>query len=453
MVKLLRKNKIVAPTPAGAGKKQAAEPERPGLHWQMDPDESLSDWTIEILAAGKVHGCYHVHKAIVAVGAKKSQYFYQLIRSDNFQESKTNTSRIELEPLAAEAFPVLLDYQYSWSDELQITDENAAALRYLAEYLGIHHLRDRAERFQIDNLDFTNCVMYYSHAKLFHDESIIQLIAKVCCNMLDAVELDSPLLEIPDEKLWVAILKENLGKECPHLSNIVLKFCTLHPECVNAETFSSLTEESVMPVVALEAAMPLMKLEMANRTPDEAIKLTSLQKRCVTALALSWKHLNTPNLEKDLAKLNPLVASYALTQAIENAKAELLKVGESILPEAIFVSGAGTESVNGLYVRTECYGPDGAPRFAKSGMWHGNPFRYDLCCCLMLSGKMSWFISIQDSVAPGTCNDIDFYQAKSTAEGNPKLPPTRNWTAATYGEEPTPTIEFRFVDGTFEMGD
>lgn len=452
-MKLVRKKKIVAPFSANAGKNHSTEPgESQGLHWQMDPDESLSDWTIEILVAGKVHGCYHIHKAMVAVGTKKSNYFARLFRNENFQESKTSTSCIELEPLAAEAFPVLLDYQYSWSDELRITDENAAALKNLAEYFEIHRLRDQAAQFQIDNIDLTNCVMYYKHGKLFHDESIIHIIGKFCSSMLDAIELDSPLLEIPDEKLWIVIVKENQGKECPHLSNIVLKFCTLHPECVNAETFSILTGESVLPIVAFEAALPLMELEMDKLPLDEAIKLTSLKKRCVAALALSWKYLNTLNLEKDLAKLNPLVISYALSQAIENAKAELLKAGENILPQAIVVSGAGTECVNGLYLRTECYGEDGAPRFAMSGMWRGNPVRYDLCCCRMLTGKMSWFITIQDSVTPGTCRDIDFYQAKSAAEGNPKLPPTQNWVALTYGEEPTPTIEFRFVD-TFELGD
>ena len=84
--------------------------------WRLDPETSLSDWTIEIVAMENDDGnesthVYHVHKQNLAVGPRSSQYFAQLFRNGGrFAESQTSTSRIPLHPLAAEHFEALLDY-------------------------------------------------------------------------------------------------------------------------------------------------------------------------------------------------------------------------------------------------------------------------------------------------------------------------------------------------------
>jgi hypothetical protein len=88
-------------------------PEEAVLCWKMDPTKSLSDWTIEIVSKpnGKTRvDTYHCHKNILAVGPRHSEYFAHLLQSgDRFTEGQSNTSRIELETLAAQTFPVLLD--------------------------------------------------------------------------------------------------------------------------------------------------------------------------------------------------------------------------------------------------------------------------------------------------------------------------------------------------------
>lgn len=54
---------------------------------------------------------FNVHKFFVAHGARRSEYFSRLIRSKvRFHEKDFNTSVINLDPLAAKAFPALLDY-------------------------------------------------------------------------------------------------------------------------------------------------------------------------------------------------------------------------------------------------------------------------------------------------------------------------------------------------------
>lgn len=40
------------------------------VDWRMDPDESYSDWKIEIFDCGTIHGSYHVHSVTPVVGPK-----------------------------------------------------------------------------------------------------------------------------------------------------------------------------------------------------------------------------------------------------------------------------------------------------------------------------------------------------------------------------------------------
>ena len=76
------------------------------LLWRQDPEESLSDWTIELSyeTTGDESGgastdtktdTYHVHKAILASGPRKSEYFARLFKDGGrFAESSSNTSFI-----------------------------------------------------------------------------------------------------------------------------------------------------------------------------------------------------------------------------------------------------------------------------------------------------------------------------------------------------------------------
>ena len=157
------------------------------LDWRMDADKSHSDWTIEILVGEKIHGTYHVHKSMLSVGSKRSEYFERLFGNKNFSEQQTNTSRILLEELAAKAFPLMLDYLYSlWDDnKLPITHENAVVLHYLGGYFEVRGLRKRARTFwkqDMKNGDLGDLAMYYEHAKLFHDEKAYRAVVEKCCS-------------------------------------------------------------------------------------------------------------------------------------------------------------------------------------------------------------------------------------------------------------------------------
>jgi len=125
----------------GASRGSSMMEEEQELTWRMDPEESLSDWMIEIEVDGNLHGRYHVHRTALAVGPRKSEYFARLFRTGkSFSESKTKTSIIKLEEFPAKAVPFMLDFIYLGEDDDIIKDENVAALHHVGEYFGVKSL-------------------------------------------------------------------------------------------------------------------------------------------------------------------------------------------------------------------------------------------------------------------------------------------------------------------------
>jgi BTB/POZ domain len=216
------------------------------LLWRRDPDESKSDWTIEIVvkkhnnkapedgnddnaaveddsaaaAVGvvAVH-TYHVHVRDLTVGPRRSEYFVQMLRDGGgrFAESQTRTSRIELHEIAAAAFPVLLDFCYSTgassvaADSIPFTTNNATALYSMAKYFGIRSLRSLAKQFwKTDIRSSKTCETYYEHATMLHEEKILETATTMCTSNIMQLKTSSPLLRVAYVKFcWMS--KKNYG--------------------------------------------------------------------------------------------------------------------------------------------------------------------------------------------------------------------------------------------------
>ena len=158
------------------------------LLWRQDPESSFSDWTIEVSyqqqakkkkargsAASNTNNTmktdiYHVHKANLASGPRRSEYFVKLFQDGGrFAESSQKTSRIELDEIAAKVFPQLLDYVYSVEAPLEISTESATALYHLGGYFEMRRLRWEAKQFWQKDMTSANCGMYYEHSQSLLD--------------------------------------------------------------------------------------------------------------------------------------------------------------------------------------------------------------------------------------------------------------------------------------------
>jgi len=412
-----------------------AENQQP-LSWRLPPEISHSDWTIETLVNGKIHGSYPVHKNMLSVGTKRSPYFACMFDQQRlpFSESQTRTSRIELNGAAAEAFPPFLDYLYSKSDELAITHHSAAALYHLGQYFGVAALQKRAKRFWKDEMTVENCAIYYDQSKLFANQKLRRAVIEKCADYLCEIDPDySPIFDASDIGLWLQILQAKQREETGYLSYLISTFCTRHMDEIDAETFVELTNEQY---------------------PETA--LSSLQERCVDALAVAWEYTNTASVATSLNGINFHLLLSVLERANKHARSvtaqrqhaiasHLRKIGqleEHQMPKQIVVAGAGVQGVDGTYTRTDSF-LNGALRFSKDGEWNENPAIFSIHMTSRAnsnSDQLYWWIAVK-LVVNGT---YEFLYWSGKGFSSSSFPPKSGWRVATSGSGPAPTLSFEY---------
>ena len=345
------------------------------LSWRLDPIQSHSDWTIKVISESthstdtddddtsnstctsniSREAIYHVHKNILSVGPRKSEYFCSLFRCTanrsnqegcdtgivvpQLRESESQTSTIVLEAVAAKAFPRLLDFAYSTTDTLYITTENAIALRYLAQYFGMRLLHKKVMAFLRKDINLTNMNTYVSNSYYFQDTKISNLVADTCAANISEIVPTSTLLQtVADPNFFLRVLSSSEIDTCDttlssHLSLLVASYCKLHLDDIDEDIFRRLTHRSHMPVIDKDASLMLLEIEAdimkkprgtppceseetngaeipfmtsASNTSldinERSIQncgssceqeLSCLQHRCIKVLALHWKELMT----------------------------------------------------------------------------------------------------------------------------------------------------------------
>lgn len=437
------------------------------LTWRMDPDHSFSDWRIEIYvpssaasttvtavtaastaavsvagknrSSGRLHGMYYVHKNILALGPKKSEYFEHLFRSTHFCESQEKVSRIELIELAAISFPIMLDYFYTFSEDFQVDHNNAAALYHLGEYFGVPSLCNLVDSFwQNPDLSSNQLGVLYEHAEIFGMEKLGNLVLQACCRCPTTISIESDLARHGGAKFWRALLRTNNGAPNADLCALIADYCL--SEDADLTVYRQLREENIqLSVISNETALKFLRLEQRIDTVPfdglQPIEFVGVRKECIRVLAESWPHLDETVLQESLTKLHPVVLTSILQTSVQNAKKDLV-------PDKIVVSDAGEPAVNGVYVRCDSL-DDPAPKYILEDdrEWNGELVDFTLHLCRMISTKLTWFISIADDDQPGTDRDIDFYCSAPRQMMTQMLPLT-DWRVKQHGRAPVPSFKF-----------
>ena len=168
------------------------------LSWRNDRTETHSDWSLcvrKVDECGQERGSeiYHVHKNMLALGARSSEYFGRLFQTA-MKEQSESACKLELHPLQAAVVPNILDYLYAPSDEeahtlLDISTSTATALYSLGDYWEIVQLRRRVKAFvcKAADLQLHNLKLYYSHAHVLRTHKIMEQIQQVAATNLVAV--------------------------------------------------------------------------------------------------------------------------------------------------------------------------------------------------------------------------------------------------------------------------
>lgn len=273
----------------------ATDAEFAPLTWRLDPEESLSDWTI-VVRVGTDGGTekesttsYHVHRNILAIGPRKSQYFTALFRTKHVVESRTNTSDITLEPSAAASFPLFLDFLYS--PKVKMTTDSAVSLRYLAQYFDCRSLLSEVTAFIRDDLTVKTAPIYLAEAAVYRDERLLSAALNVCAENLECIYVGL-LAALPVGLLRMAICHPRLKCSSKWLSKVIGQFCRNHPESVTRDFLLDVTSKERMPEIMAEEALFLLKLcaKHGHETSDTSDEdLACLRKRCINACVASWK--------------------------------------------------------------------------------------------------------------------------------------------------------------------
>jgi hypothetical protein len=275
--------------------------------WQLPPEESHSDWTIKVVitetafegdtsTSGKedttVAVIYNVHKGLLAAGPRKSELFARIFQSNHFGDA--HTCRIMLNALAAKAFPAMLDYMYNHKDPLDIETNSATALHFLGQYFEMKCMRLAARHFWQRDLTFQNCHTYYLHAKLFQDERVLTAIAELCAQDILRIQPSSPIVRVSDPGFWPPIFhttKTEGRDRSLHISTLATEICKLNKNKIDVELFRALTDESVMGQIDPSCASDLLNLHDTYMYNKKSKGITSLQSRCVNALATCWREM------------------------------------------------------------------------------------------------------------------------------------------------------------------
>lgn len=303
------------------------------LSWRLPPDESLSDYIIEVRCRDSCQFVtYHVHKSILAVGPRRSHYFVctffnkttqsaarvaaalspdygdaaldvaaglvepacgELQRALEMQHLSIAPGRdrtvLEMEELAARAFPVLLDYMYSATGRLDITTENATPLAWLAQHLEIKSLKREVKDFWVKDLCMENLTTYYEHSILFQNEKVLMHANDYCAEHIFSVEesIVVRVLTAIDPFFLLQVMGKVHGRvSSRRLSLLVAVYCNVHRDELDSNIFLQLTSEYHLPTLEVKAAKVLLELEAS--TCHNRDKLSSLKRRCITVLAQHW---------------------------------------------------------------------------------------------------------------------------------------------------------------------
>jgi hypothetical protein len=318
--------------------------EQAELTWRLDPSESMSDWTIRVYNRGtKVTDEYHVHKNILAVGKRRSEYFVNVFRqriksSSNSSASISNLSsdsavtEIAFVNRAASVIPLLLDFMYSSSSSSsQLTTDVAPGLRFLSQFFGVRTLFDRVMRFIQRDLNLKTMASYYRASRELGDKKIANLVAKHCARNIHLIDTAHEIIQVGDPEFFLKVLSSPglMDERKLHMSLLVTKFCQLHRDRLNSETFLAITHEHNLPVVHHTAAISLMGMEADLIVPTSIVEMsttmTNLQERCIQGLASHWRALTEQDPEQTARvcrKLPSLVVTELMLRSLDCAKKE-----------------------------------------------------------------------------------------------------------------------------------
>jgi hypothetical protein len=272
------------------------------LAWRRDPEESFSDWTIEVVvddtnnhdhdhdhddgggggddeyganrneessqreqqpSASSTRNIYHVHRVYLASGPRKSEYFKTLFSTQvSTSERLSQTSKLVLPPTACDAFPLVLDYVYGDEEHLELTKGTVVALHYLADYLQVQTLVPITTSYIKASLTETNVHLFCREALLYKIDWVIKSCIHVAA--YSPSELTLPVAVVGATTKSTNNTMTN-GEESDHNDATTLSCTSLSPA---QQTMAMLPPQQQIELLQLSLAKAVNELKQFKRVPS-----------------------------------------------------------------------------------------------------------------------------------------------------------------------------------------
>lgn len=277
-----------------------------GLSWRQKPSESFSDWMIEVIRRDtNEKDVYHVHRRVLAVGPKRSEYFVRLFKTD-----ASNKSVLELTDSEAEVFPLILDHMYTDST-LQLDAARAYVLYRLAEFLEVTSVLQAVTEFYTKNMNRENVIDFLTVAESFRNKTLLLAAVERCADEVGSMDIETVKKINPPVFLEVLLRNKQMlsTQRCDpgRLSQLVAACIESQPEKATREVFLHLTAKELLPYVEPTAAVRLLAIESTLFQGTAGSGDDSLRTRCVPSITQSWFEIRK-KLQSDFELANRMKA-------------------------------------------------------------------------------------------------------------------------------------------------
>ena len=296
----------------------------PTLSWRLDPQDSLSDWTLRVSSSDQnkidkqshtdrdydttrsrshlnlLTKTFFVHKTVLGVGPRRSEFFVNLFKNktgDSRDDVNKNVTKIVLLPSAVAVFPVMLDYLYAApGSPVEITTETAVALRHLASSFGIKEMFNETTSFIKTDMNVDTAVTYLCEGKKFKNEKIVENASRIIASKFKEVKLTHLSILSPTELLPI-IASPHLRINCSDsFSSRIGAYCRCREDDLTLSLLESFTHPTKMPMIAEPESLYFLHLYlylggMKDSRPE------SLYTRCLVQAPKLLKQLRSRKTE------------------------------------------------------------------------------------------------------------------------------------------------------------
>jgi len=297
------------------------------LSWRMDPEKSYSDMDIRVKYFNHEGSqVYHVHKHIVAVGPKRSEFLAQHLNSSETTAGEKICIVVELDYKGSSLVPQVLDSMYSRDTELEISGENSVALHYISRAFEIPILSKRIMKFIDQDITLENVVDYMIDGGYYKDHMTIATAGRLCAQEIMSFGIESQLLAELEPEFFERVVScdaiEQSAKS--HVNVLIAKYLLVRS--LRADVTEKLFQSIHVDQIDKHSALNLLKIVIKLKKYEGMETFEMIKKKSIDVVTKNWSELTADNHRReDLFSILPSFPSDLVASMFETIDSKTRK--------------------------------------------------------------------------------------------------------------------------------